>query len=106
MLLDMRCKICTSFVFQILQEMAENHRYEGRETLALLLTLVGVNGLDSNCRSQVQNIVANGYSATLESVFKLIHIVDRKGNNLSLTELSVVLISAKSPIPVNVSPNK
>lgn len=88
-----------------MQDFAEVRNYAGKEAVALILTFIAAGGVESNVRTQVQNILSKVKYHELESCLRLEFILDRNAKHSALTDVAICLTAVNSDLPTTVSCN-
>ncbi|ODN05909.1 Hermansky-Pudlak syndrome 3 protein, partial [Orchesella cincta] len=84
---------------EILQDVAATRGCSGKETIALVLTLIAAGGIESNIRSQIRDLLDKVNSEDLSTFLQLQLILDRGAKHVALTDVTICLTAVNSDLP-------
>ncbi|CAL8096235.1 unnamed protein product [Orchesella dallaii] len=84
---------------EILQDVSKLRGCSGKETIALILTLIAAGGIELNVRSQIRDLLDKVNSEDLSTFLQLQLILDRSAKHVALTDVTICLTAVNSDIP-------
>jgi len=78
-------------MLQTLRTLAESNKYRWSEALALILTIVSVQGSDTDAAKEVKNILKLTQHSQLVNKIESSLLLERKDNSARVTDLAICL---------------